>query len=230
MKKRTGRGGEKRLSSFRPSRPPVAFQPVSFTGLGKWSTAASLTYIVCIMLLLELPGRGEGRWTLICIKLHSSLPQPAECCLPLPFSPVSDLLALNKPSREAWSASDDFFMTCSRCDLKKKNNCCKSDGSSTELWQSKQPKLKWDYSNFNEQIKLKRDWWHNNSMYCVLCGTQTNKAKYLCSDNSAHHFSPKKYDYWENRTTEKLMGVTAANSTHTGRVSQRWLWSGQIIY
>lgn len=59
------RGGEgekkkKSLSSFRPSRPPVAFQPVSFTGLGKWSTAASLTYIVCIMLLLELPGHGEG--------------------------------------------------------------------------------------------------------------------------------------------------------------------------
>lgn len=53
-------GGKKSLSSFRPSRPPVAFQPVSFTGLGKWSTAASLTYIVCIMLLLELPGRGEG--------------------------------------------------------------------------------------------------------------------------------------------------------------------------
>lgn len=54
-------GGEKKsLSSFRPSRPPVVFQPVRFTGLGKWSTAASLTYIVCIMLLLELPGRGEG--------------------------------------------------------------------------------------------------------------------------------------------------------------------------
>lgn len=52
--------GKKSLSSFRPSRPPVAFQPVSFTGLGKWSTAASLTYIVCIMLLLELPGRRES--------------------------------------------------------------------------------------------------------------------------------------------------------------------------
>lgn len=59
MKKR-GAGRKKSLSSFRPSRPPVAFQPVSFTALGKWSTAASLTYIVCIMLLLELPGHGEG--------------------------------------------------------------------------------------------------------------------------------------------------------------------------
>lgn len=58
--KKSGGGRKKSLSSFRPSRPPVAFQPVSFTGLGKWSTAASLTYIVCIMLLLELPGRGEG--------------------------------------------------------------------------------------------------------------------------------------------------------------------------
>lgn len=57
---KSGGGKKKSLSSFRPSRPPVAFQPVSFTGLGKWSTAASLTYIVCIMLLLELPGRGEG--------------------------------------------------------------------------------------------------------------------------------------------------------------------------
>lgn len=72
---------KKRLSSFRPSRPPVAFQPVSSTGLGKWSTAASLTYIVCIMLLLELSGRGEGWWTLICIELLSPLlssPLPAE--------------------------------------------------------------------------------------------------------------------------------------------------------
>lgn len=60
MKEKGAREGEKSLSSFRPSRPPVAFQPVSFTGLGKRSTAASLTYIVCIMLLLELPGRGEG--------------------------------------------------------------------------------------------------------------------------------------------------------------------------
>lgn len=59
--KKSGGGKRKKsLSSFRPSRPPVAFQPVSFTGLGKWSTAASLTYIVCIMPLLELPGRGEG--------------------------------------------------------------------------------------------------------------------------------------------------------------------------
>lgn len=59
-KRRAGEEKKKNLSSFRPSRPPVAFQPVSFTGLGKWSTAASLTYIVCIMLLLELLGRGEG--------------------------------------------------------------------------------------------------------------------------------------------------------------------------
>ena len=51
---------KKSLSSFRPSRPPVAFQPVSFAGLGKWSTAASLTYIVCIMPLLELPSHGES--------------------------------------------------------------------------------------------------------------------------------------------------------------------------
>lgn len=103
--KKEERGREKKkkkLSSFRPSRPPVAFQPVSFTGLGKWSTAASLTYIVCIMLLLELPGRGEGCWTLICIELLSSLSQPAELSLSLLLSTASDLLELNKPSREAW--------------------------------------------------------------------------------------------------------------------------------
>lgn len=58
-----------------PNRPPVVFQPVSFTGLGKWSTAASLTYIVCIMPLLKLPGRGEGCWTLIWRELLRSLHQ-----------------------------------------------------------------------------------------------------------------------------------------------------------
>lgn len=83
-----GREKKKTLSSFRPSRPPVAFQPVSFTGPGKRSTAASLTYIVCIMPLLELPGRGEGCWTLICIESLSSLSLPAElsctACLALP--------------------------------------------------------------------------------------------------------------------------------------------------
>lgn len=97
-----GGGGKKSLSSFRPSRLPVVFQTVSFTGLGKWSTAASLTYIVCIMLLLELPGRGEGCWTVICIELLSSLSQPAELSLSLLLSPASKLLDLNKPSREAW--------------------------------------------------------------------------------------------------------------------------------
>lgn len=51
---------EKASHPSSPNRPPVVFQPVSFTGLGKWSTAASLTYIVCIMPLLKHPGRREG--------------------------------------------------------------------------------------------------------------------------------------------------------------------------
>lgn len=100
--RRGGEGGKKKrekkksLSSFRPSRPPVAFQPVSFTGLGKWSTAASLTYIVCIMLLLELPGHGEGCWTLICIKLHSPIPPSLSLSFTtswaLPFSTAKPVL------------------------------------------------------------------------------------------------------------------------------------------
>lgn len=55
------RAGEEKKGLILPSQQTASvFQLASFTGLGKWSTAASLTYIVCIMLLLELPGHREG--------------------------------------------------------------------------------------------------------------------------------------------------------------------------